>query len=52
MILKKFVVDDFGLFFNIRMDKETKKRLSYSENQRQRAVKKKLPESCRGIAGA
>lgn len=37
-VLAKFIEDENGLFYNVRLEEETKKRASFSEKQRQRAI--------------
>lgn len=44
-VFKKFITDDCGCFFNNRMEKEIKKRQSYSESRRNNRLKGSEKES-------
>lgn len=39
-VAQKFIKDDIGLFFNVRMDEEIKKRAEYCETQKKNAQKR------------
>lgn len=59
-VIAKFVIDENGLYYNVRLDKEIKKRASFSESQKSKANKRwsestpalpgDVPGHCRGNA--
>jgi hypothetical protein len=57
-VMAKFVKDDNGLFYNVRLEKEMKKRADHAEKQRQRAIdgwkkrKETNPDESQGEAAA
>lgn len=58
-LIKKFLIDEKGLYYNARLESEMRKRAEYSEKQRENANKRwnktdtdAMPPHCNGIANA